>query len=319
MSFRPLIRNPVFPVAGFLGLLLLSLYIAFRPPKDFPIEQFVVIPGGTTVRSAAMILKDGHVISQESAFILLVSLFSPNGVKAGTYALKEPESLSDIAWRFSFADFHLIPVRITVPEGSMVEDIKKLCVSLLPNCKAKEFLTLTAGKEGYLFPDTYVFPPTAGARDIVALMEENFNKKIASISDEVKSFGKSLKDVVIMASIIEAEARTPETRRLVSGILWRRMSLGIPLQVDAGFRYINGKDSYSLVTEDLSIDSPYNTYLYKGLPIGPINNPGLDALLAAIQPTKSPYLYYLTDKAGNFYFAKTHDEHVLNKEKYLGM
>jgi UPF0755 protein len=120
-----------------------------------------------------------------------------------------------------------------------------------------------------------------------------------------------------MASILEAEARTTETRKIISGILWKRMEIGMPLQVDAPFQYIIGKNTFQLTTNDLKFDSPYNTYKYKGLPPGPIGNPGLDAISATVNPIKTNYLYYLSDVRGNMHYAKTFAEHVINKEKYL--
>jgi len=120
-----------------------------------------------------------------------------------------------------------------------------------------------------------------------------------------------------MASIIEAEARTTESRRIISGILWKRISLGMPLQVDSTFVYINGKNTYELTSDDLKIDSPYNTYVYKGLPPTPIGNPGLDAILAALYPKTSKYLYFLSSKSGDMYYATTFEQHKRNKELYL--
>ena len=152
---------------------------------------------------------------------------------------------------------------------------------------------------------------------MLAVFEENFNVKIKSIDDAIRAFKKPLKDIVIMASILEAEARTTETRRIIAGILWKRLDIGMPLQVDAAFQYIDGKTTFQLATSDLETDSPYNTYTRKGLPPTPITNPGLDAILATITPIKTPYLYYLTDKDGKMHYAVTHEGHLANKEKYL--
>jgi len=173
-------------------------------------------------------------------------------------------------------------------------------------------------KEGYLFPDTYIFPAGATEEDVIKEMEENFAKRILPLQTQIRDFKRPLKDVLIMASLVEGEVRTTETRRQVSGILWKRLQLGMPLQVDAVFPYIIGKNTFEVTTDDLKIDSPYNTYLYVGLPPGPINNPGLDAITAAITPTPSNFLYYLTDLAGQIHYAATHAEHLINRAKYLG-
>jgi UPF0755 protein len=121
-----------------------------------------------------------------------------------------------------------------------------------------------------------------------------------------------------MASIIEEEARTEETRRTIAGILWKRLDNGWPLQVDAAFAFVNGKKKSSeLTVEDLAIKSPYNTYANKGLPPTPISNPGLDAISATIRPIATKYYFYLSDDDGNMHYAVTNAEHEANKAKYL--
>ena len=145
-----------------------------------------------------------------------------------------------------------------------------------------------------------------------------FERRLAPLAKRIADFGKPLHDVLTMASLVEGEARTREARRHIAGILWHRVELGMPLQVDAVFPYILGKNTYEVTTEDLRVDSPYNTYRYTGLPPGPINNPSLDAITAALNPTPSNYLYYLSDKEGIMHYATTHEEHLINRAKYLG-
>jgi len=128
---------------------------------------------------------------------------------------------------------------------------------------------------------------------------------------------KNWSDIVIMASIIEEEAATAKDRRIISGILWKRLLKGMHLGVDAPFAYDIGKNSATLTTIDLKYDSPYNTYLYGGLPPTPITNPGLDSIDAALHPETSPYYYYLSDKGDTIHYAKTFDEHKVNKERYI--
>ena len=136
-------------------------------------------------------------------------------------------------------------------------------------------------------------------------MRDNFQKKAGDVGQ----------DTVIVASLIEKEVPDSNDRKIVSGILWKRLEIGMALQVDAVFPYITGKREVLL--DDLKIDSLYNTYLYKGLPPGPIANPGLDAIDAARNPKETPYLYYFSGQDGNTHFAKTFAEHLRNKEKYL--
>ena len=137
------------------------------------------------------------------------------------------------------------------------------------------------------------------------------------MQEALKKSGKTLREVVIMASLLEKEAAKTEDRRMVAGILWKRISIGMPLQVDAVFPYIIGKNTFDLTRADLKVDSPYNTYKYKGLPVGPIANPGLDSMVAAMTPVKSNYIFYLTDMQSKFHFSVTYAQHLANQKKYL--
>ena len=204
-----------------------------------------------------------------------------------------------------------------IPEGSSTKEIATILGKILPDFAKEKFITEAQGKEGYLFPDTYYFPPNIKPDAVIEAMEKNFNEKIISLNEQISAFGKPMKEIIIMASLLEEEARKLETKQMIADILWRRLKMDMPLQVDASFQYVNGKNTFTLSLDDLKIDSPYNTYLYKGLPPTPITNPGLDSIIAAVTPTTSKYLYFLTDKNGNMRYAVTHDEHVVNKEKYL--
>ncbi|MBI3075161.1 MAG: endolytic transglycosylase MltG, partial [Parcubacteria group bacterium] len=149
-------------------------------------------------------------------------------------------------------------------------------------------------------------------------MRENFFKKIKPLETAIGDSGKNLHEILTMASLLEEEARAADTRRLIAGILWRRLKIGMPLQVDATFMYINGKNTFELTLEDLADDSsPYNTYTHKGLPPGPITNPGLDSIVAALYPKENPYLFYLADLSGTTYYSRTFDEHKEKKFRYL--
>ncbi len=206
---------------------------------------------------------------------------------------------------------------VTIPEGYNVRQIGETFEKLGIFSK-EDFLKIAQKEEGYLFPDTYRFYKNAKSEDVISKMKENFNKKIMpEILEEIKKQNKTLKEVIIMASLLEEEVSAAEDRKLVSGILWKRLDFGMGLNVDAALTYVLGKTSHELTAEDLKLDSEYNTYRYRGLPPWPISNPGLDAILAALRPSPSPYLYYLTGKDGRTYYAKTLEEHALNKFKYL--
>jgi UPF0755 protein len=207
--------------------------------------------------------------------------------------------------------------KITFPEGTAVKDMADILEKGLINFDKKTFIELASDHEGYLFPDTYLFMPTATSGEIIARLSHTFEERLKEINQSVAAFNKPLKDIVTMASIIEEEANSDKSRRIISGILWKRINSNIPLQVDAPFVYIMNKGTADLTKDDLKFDSPYNTYKYRGLPKGPITNPGLDAILAAVTPEKTPYLYFLTDNDGEMHYSKTYDEHLIAKNKYL--
>jgi len=213
-------------------------------------------------------------------------------------------------------------VTVTIPEGLSVKQIAEILESARLFSK-DEFIKIAQKEEGYLFPDTYRFYKDAKPEGIVAKMKENFNKKVErevleEIANSVVAGQKrQLGETIIMASILEEEVKSTEDRKIVAGILWKRLDRGMGLNVDAALTYILGRASHDLTIDDLKFDSPYNTYRYRGLPPTPISNPGLDAILAAASSTPSKYFYYLTDKEGAVHYAKTLEEHALNKFKYL--
>ncbi len=176
----------------------------------------------------------------------------------------------------------------------------------------------SASLEGYLFPDTYRVYAGGGVKALVRRMLENFESKLTpDLRAEIAVRHHGVFEVVIMASIIEREVRSDEDRALVSDIFWRRIGIGEGLQADSTVNYATGKSEPSAGAEDLSVDSPWNTYKYRGLPAGPIGNPGLSALKAAIEPKANEFWYFLTDRQGNVHYAKTLEEHNANKAKYL--
>jgi UPF0755 protein len=238
-------------------------------------------------------------------------------IKAGDYYFERRVGIVHVALRLSHGAYGTKPVKITVPEGYNVYDIGILLESKLPHVNAKAFSIAAKPSEGYLFPDTYYFLPRVASTDIIDLMKDNFKAKIESIKEAIATFGRPVKDVIIMASLLEEEARTDESRRIIAGILWKRLTIGMPLQVDAAFQYVNGKNTYQLTLDDLQADSPYNTYKYKGLPAGPISNPGLAAITAAVTPVQTKYLYYLSDKKGTLHYAENFEGHQRNRELYL--
>ncbi len=312
-------RNARLVAAGLAVFLLFGVYYVFmRSASGFPENSVVTVGRGVTVSQTASFFKEKHFVSSATLMSFLVRVLSRGrGAIAGDYYFPAPESLFRVSLRIATGDYAREKVKVTIPEGSTAKEIAKILDAALPSFDSNAFLAAAKGHEGYLFPDTYQIPVGMKPDDIVMMMETDFTTQTRPIADKIAAFGKPLADVVTMASILEGEARLLPTKQIISGILWRRIALGMPLQVDAAFEYINGKNTSTLTLADLKIDSPYNTYIHTGLPPTPISNPGLDSILAAVTPTKTNYLYFLTDANGVMHYATTLAEHNANKAKYL--
>jgi UPF0755 protein len=298
-------------------ILLIFIFVSVNPPTDFPSGKIVTVSDGESLEQITNGLQDARIIRYAFIFRSAVILLGgERRVAAGDYLLEKPENALTLAWRFAFGQTDIALVKITIPEGWNIKQISDYLPTRLPNFSTVEFQNLATSSEGYLFPDTYFVTPLITPESMVEKMENNFQQKIVSVS-QIKNFGKPLSDVVIMASMLEDEAKTTADRQIVAGILWKRLSLGMPLEVDSTISYITGKNLDELTAADLKIDSPYNTYLHTGLPPTPIDNPGLDSLTAAVTPTTTNYLYYLSDKNGIIHYAVTFAEHQKNVAEYL--
>jgi UPF0755 protein len=303
-----------------LGVIVIGLGVMIfllRAPMNFSSTTLVIDTGDSAAKVAQELAAARVITSPLSLRLVLRISGGDNKLHEGVYLFNSPENVFSIARRLVSADYGLPSARITFPEGVTTRDIAAQVALAFPAIEAEAFEALAKPQEGYLFPDTYVFPASATAASIIATMRANFDTRTASLKDEVVASGHSLADIVTMASLVEKEARTDENRRLVAGVLWNRLAKGMRLQVDVVFGYIFGRDTYSPSPRDLTVDSPYNTYTHAGLPPGPINNPGLEALEAAVNPTKTSYLYYLTGKDNLMHYATTYAAHQANLAKYL--
>ena len=312
-------RHIPWAVAFALALFIVGGYqLLFAPPANFPSGSIVSIARGESAPDIAAQLASAHLIKHPG--ILRAALRVTGGsarIQAGAYLFSTPEDLFTIAYRLVAGAYDIPPVRITFPEGETARDDAARIMEGIPDISTSDFLSKAQLYEGYLFPDTYLFLQSADADSIVKMMRANFDTKTAPLVSEVKVSGHSLSDIVIMASLVEKEARTSANRHIVAGVLWNRIKLGMPLQVDAVFGYIYERDTYSPSFADLKVDSLYNTYIHKGLPPGPIDNPGLESIDAALHPTKTDYLYYLTGSDDLMHYATTYAGHQANRRKYL--
>jgi len=292
------------------------LVFALSPPALFPSKSFFTVSDGVGLYELSLDLDEGQVVRSPFWFrTFAIILGGERDMKAGEYYLSRSLNSFAIAWRIVHGNYDVETVKITIPEGFTIKKISDLFDERFPLFDHSVFKSLA--QEGYLFPDTYFVPVTATASSTIKLLSDNFKDKLGPLMPTIESSDKSLEEIITMASILEGEAKDQESMRIISDILWKRIDLGIALQVDTSFVYINGKTTKDLTKDDLKIDSPYNTYLYRGLPPTPISNPGLESIEAALFPIKTLYLYFLTGDDDEMHYAKTFEEHKINKFKYL--
>lgn len=297
----------ILPLAVFAFFSIYYLNNINNPFDSYNKEQkLFTINKGDSVYLIGKKLQDEGLIKDKNVFYFYVVLKGvKNNIKAGKYFLSPSMNLKLIVKKF--VDGDTAKFKVTIPEGFTVSQIEQ-----------KMGLDLPESLEGFLFPDTYDFPIDVDSETVVRIMTENFNRKInKDLKDEIERQGKSLNEIVIMASLLEKEVKTFEDKKIVSGILWKRLKADMLLQVDATINYITGKNTTKITLDDLKIDSPYNTYKNKGLPPGPICNPGLESIIAAVYPEQTDYWYYLSKPNGETVFSKTFLEHIRAKEKYL--
>ena len=299
-------------IAGGLVIVLALVLILPSPKVKYPVV--VEVLEGSTFSEVASVLDEKGVIQSGTVMTLLGKLSGTDrSLRAGVFTFTYAESVFSVMYRLvspSQAD-----VKITFPEGTSVRAMGELLEAGIPTFDRARFETLAASEEGYLFPDTYYFSRNVQPEEVISIMKTTLRTRLEEI--DVASAPYTLHEILTMASILEKEARTFEVRQTVAGILWNRIEENMPLQVDAVFGYIKGTDTYSPSLSDLEINSPYNTYRNRGLPPGPINNPGLESIRAALQPIDTPYRFYLTDKDGRMHYSTTFQEHVRNKQTYL--
>jgi len=296
--------------------------VLFLTPKQSASPIEIVIAQGSGVSAIAKQLKESSLISHPTFFKWFVMWsHTENKLQAGTFSFLPNTPIASIVLVLSNPTS--VEVKATIPEGFTKAQIKEKLIATFTDFDQAEWEKQTKNLEGYLFPDTYQFSKEASVKEIVEKMRSTLDRRLVendiSLNADIPSQNSTftLLQVLTMASIIEKEVQTPEDMKRVAGILFNRMQIGMPLQVDSTLTYINQKTSATLTAADLKMDSLYNTYTNRGLPPGPICNPGMNAILAVLHPTDSDYLYFLTTKDGKAVYAKTHAEHVVNKQKYL--
>ncbi len=299
----------------------------------FEVEQ------GMSVEAIALALKDAELITSPLFFKGYVKL-NDVVIQAGRFELTPGSSIRSIVSELAYAEAS--EVAVTFPEGLTSSQMGEIVVEAFESVSEDDWNKVSgeAGKwmvtasnilagipqgqglEGYLFPDTYRFREDVSAQTIVDTMVLTLKRRMAEreivLPDSlVFDNGLTVHEVITLASIVEREVQSAEDMKLVAGIFFTRLQIGMALQADSTVNYITGKNDPGVSLEDSRISSPYNTYRNLGLPPGPISNPGMNAIVAVLDPEDSEYLYFLTTPEGEVIYSVSFDEHVANKYKYL--
>lgn len=302
----------------FFLIAILSITAIYFPFEENSTTQKVVnISPGTNAKEIVELLEKSEIIRKNNyTFRILIKLSKlEDKLKFGEYNLSPSMNMLQILDKLVRGE--VILYKITIPEGYTSTQIAEL-LDRKEIAEKETFLKLLEDREksleGYLFPDTYEVPKQYGAENMVKVMLSNFNQIAIenNFADKAEKIGFSMEEIIILASIIEKESKFSEERRQVSSVFHNRLKIDMKLQSCATIQYILGEPKEKLDEFDLKIDSPYNTYLYKGLPSGPISNPGLDSIMAALEPVDEDYLYFVLGENGRHIFSKTYEEHLKN-------
>lgn len=308
-------------------------------PGDDPWLVSFTVTDGESVDSVARRLQEEEVITSAFFFKVYTKL-SDSVIQAGTFELAKGLSIRSVVRFLGYAKAE--EIEVTIPEGYTLAQIGEVIVEAMPEIEAADWEAVVSaqgrrvltedevlvgipndqGLEGYLFPDTYRFRSDATASTVAETMILTLKRRLAENDiaiprNLVFEGGLTFHEMLTLASIVEREVRSPEDMKLVAGIFYTRMKIGMALQADSTVNYVTGKSDTAVSLEDSRVDSLYNTYQNLGLPPGPISNPGMNAILAVLNPMDSDYLYFLTTDEGDVIYAKSFDEHVANKYQYL--
>ncbi|MEN9881511.1 MAG: hypothetical protein RLZZ308_694 [Candidatus Parcubacteria bacterium] len=280
--------------------MLLVYRVLYTPPTIFPTGRIFTVSENESLRSISIRLSNEGYIKSSLLFRMVVSFLNKDtGVHLGGYAFETPTSLLGVVDTLTKGNKGVPLITLTVPEGSTSLEIASLVTKVLPNISVEDFMSAvhTANANGKLFPSTYYLLPSHTAGDVIERMLLVFSKKVEPVllSQQVQKPLTSYDDIIVLASLVEGEAKTSHDMKIVAGILLKRLAIMMPLQVDVA----------------------KETYKERGLPLSPINNPGLVALQAVLDPIPTEYLYYITGNDGAMYYAKTFEEHKRNIQKYL--
>lgn len=311
-------------------LIFIMVFLSFKTgqPMDLQDRDDVIyfhVSKGMSSAEIGKELEQKGVINSTAKFWLATKLNGADArFKVGTFALTRNMSASDALSVLLYGK--TVPLRVTIPEGYGVKEIAKR-LDEYGICSEKDFLRAARNYapydymeehkdtiyrvEGFLFPDTYEFAGNATAEDIMKRMIDEFDDQLTpAMRRRAAERHISIYELVNMASLIEKEARYEEDMPIISQVLWKRLNISMPLQSDATLQYVMDEIKEDVSIADTKIDSPYNSYQHYGLPPGPIANPGIKAIEAALNPASTDYLYFVADREGKNYYSTTYSDHL---------
>jgi UPF0755 protein len=297
---------------SFLVFLIFSWYLVFVKKTQSDID--LVITKGQSLISISQLLSNSNATFHPRLFwaYTLVTR-NQNRVRAGQFNIPTGSNIPDILSILSQGGRD--DYKLTITPGTRVEEITSL---------SQVFRQEYLGKVGYMFPETYLIPKSYDAPRLWQIISSEFEKNLKTVSSNTTT-NLSIKESIILASLLEREAKTLQDKKMVAGIIQNRLDINMPLQIDATVQFArdtlyppkDGNYWRPVTKAQLQIDSPFNTYQNLGLPPTPICNPGINSINAALHPTTSDYLFYISDNFGNLHFAKTLDQHNQNINTYL--
>lgn len=319
---------------GIMAVVVVGIMLAFYSlvlfwPQGNPYDSVkVTIPKGASLKEVSASLQDKNVIRNERSFLLAVkTLGYEKDIPAGRFKLVKAATNFDIIDQL-VNGIH-VNKRVTILEGWTITVIAKELEEKLgmdpqvfeDACQNKLLLWKWGiegeSVEGYLFPDTYRFSEDETPQEIIGRMIEEYKKNVTDdLRQEMVDKSITETEVLILASIIEGEAIYDQERSIISGVYHNRLRMGMRLQADPTIQYIVEGAPRRLLNKDLKIESPYNTYLHYGLPPGPINNPGIESIRAALNPAETDYLYFVAKGDGYHTFSKTKEAHNKAKRQF---
>lgn len=319
-----------------LSVIILCSAVLYNQIKAIPAGASqavsIVVKNGMSSNDIAKLLYQKGLIKSEFLFHVAVRLKGmENSLQAGEYLI--PTEMTVPQMISMLAKGETIYREITIPEGYTIEQIAKLLednqignaaklkelaknATPFPYMSENQNPNVTYKAEGYLFPDTYRIAKGVTEEQVMSMMLTQFDKQFTKeMRERATSLGLSIRDVVILASLVEKEARLSQDRPIIAGVFLNRLKIQMPLQSCASIQYILGYPKAELTVKDTEIPSPYNTYQNMGLPPGPIANPGIASIEAVLNAAKTDYLYFVADEQGAHHFSKTYEEHLTSIEQ----